>query len=338
MNLIKVDEALYKELLQKFLQNQDQRQCYLEKAKRMSISFANRNIFPEEIVRIHMNAIDQLCEDQQSEYKLSLQLLLETLIAYREEHEILHQVKEESQELKAEMEVAANMQKTLLKTEVPEVPGLDIGAITVPFKQLNGDYYHFVKGEDGTVGVTIADVIGKGVPAALSMSMVKYALESFYDEMMRPSTILRYLNRVVERNVASNMFITMFYGQYSPNTNKFRYSSAGHEPGFHYQAKKGTFSEINARGLVLGVLKHAYYTQYELELETGDYIVLLTDGVTECLRSGRFIEREEVLEVIETYAHLSAQEQVQQVYLHFNQLDDFELKDDFTLIIIKKDV
>ena len=334
MKLIKAEGELYKDLLQQYLESKNQ--YYLEKAKRMSMSFVNRNIFPEEIVRIHMQSIDILYKGEYKEYKLSMQFLLEALIAYREAHEEYNELKAESHELKAEMEVAANMQKTLLATEIPDIEGLDIGAISVPFKQLNGDYYLFVKGEDGSLGVAIADVIGKGVPAALSMSMIKYALDSFHDELLNPSAILRHLNRVVERNVDSNMFITMFYGQFFPLSNIFRFSSAGHEPGYHYRAKEGKFVEINAQGLVLGVLKHTYYTQYELQFEPGDYIVLLTDGVTECLRSDRFIEREEVLEVIEKYSHLPAQEQVHQVYLHFNHLDDFELKDDFTLIIIKK--
>src|SRR5699024_11142157 len=154
------------------------------------------------------------------------------------------------------------------------------------------------------LGVAVADVIGKGVPAALSMSMIKYALDSYHDEIMTPSASLRYLNRVVERNVASNMFITMFYGQDFPETSIFRFASAGHDPGLLYHADKGEFEEIHAQVLVLGVVKHTYYAQYELELESGDYIVLLTDGVTECLRSGRFITREEVMEVFEKYAHL----------------------------------
>src|SRR5699024_4087614 len=144
--------------------------------------------------------------------KISMQFLLEALIAYRKGHEQYTKLKEESQELKAEMEVAASMQQTLLTHDIPSISGLDIGAITVPYKQLNGDYYHFVKGEGETLGCGVADGIGKVVPAALIISMIKYALDSYHDEIMTPSAILRYLNRVVERNVASNMFIRCFMG------------------------------------------------------------------------------------------------------------------------------
>ena len=156
---------------------------------------------------------------------------------------------------------------------------------------MNGDYFHFITGEDGTMGIAVADVIGKGVPAALSMSMIKYAMDSFYDELMSPSAILRNLNAVVERNVASNMFVTMFYGQFFPASGVLRFASAGHEPGFIYREKTKEFMEIKAKGLVLGVLKNTRYNQYEMTLEKDDMIVLLTDGVPECRQNDRFIKK-----------------------------------------------
>lgn len=336
MNKIEADGQVYKELLQQYLESNNT--DYLNEAKEMSISFVSRNIFPEEIVRIHMKAIDSLYGDFFNDYKRSLQFLLESLIAYRIAHDEFEQIKLEQIQLKSEIQVAANMQKTLLATEIPDIDGLDIGAISVPFHQMNGDYLHFVQGEDGALGVAIADVIGKGVPAALSMSMIKYAMDSFYEESMSPSAILRSLNRVVERNVATNMFITMFYGQYFSSQNIFRFSSAGHEPGFLYRAKDEEFIELSAKGLVLGVLKHTHYNQYEIKIEKDDMIVLLTDGVTECKSGDRFITTEEVIEIMELYAHLSAQEHVEKVYQHFSEMSEFELKDDFTLIIIKREV
>src|SRR5699024_5665204 len=160
--------------------------------------------------------------------------------------------------------LAATMQETFLSTTIPDIEGLDIGVVSVPLRQMNGDYYHFIKGEDGTLGVAIADVIGKGVPAALSMSMIKYSMDSIHQDSHQPSTILRNLNRVVERNVTPNMFITMFYGLYEPSTSTLKFSSAGHEPGFYYNNKSKAYSEIEAKGLVLGVLPQTTYLQYEM--------------------------------------------------------------------------
>lgn len=336
MHKIEEDGQKYTDLLSRFLNNNEP--DYLEKAKAMSISFVSRNIFPEEIVRIHMKAIESLFGEELNEcnYKQSLEFLLESLIAYRKAHEEYEAIRLEQLELKSEIQVAANMQKTLLRTKIPRIKGIDIGAISIPYHQLNGDYFHFITGEDESLGVAVADVIGKGIPAALSMSMIKYAMDSFYDELMSPSAILRNLNSVVERNVATNMFITMFYGQLFPESGTLRFASAGHEPGFIYRAATNEFKEIKAKGLVLGVLKNIFYHQYELTLEDGDMIVLLTDGVTECKRGDRFIKAEEVIEIIQKYNHLPAQEHVEKVYYHFDKLEDFELKDDFTLIIMKK--
>src|SRR5699024_1264523 len=185
------------------------------------------------------------------------------MIAYRRAQNEIKTLKMEQIELKTEIQVAANMQKTLLSTEIPLLEGIDIGAISVPLHQMNGDYYHFITGNDGSMCVAIAVVIGKGVHAALSMCMIKYVLYSFDEEIMSTSAILRNLNAVVERNVASNMFITMFYGHFLPESGLLKFASAGHEPGFIYRNETNEFEEIKAKGLVLGVLKNTAYRQYE---------------------------------------------------------------------------
>ena len=150
-----------------------------------------------------------------------MNFLLEAMISYGIAHQEIQSLREKQFAIQSEISVAANMQNTLLKTEIPQAKGIDIGAISVPAHQLNGDYYHFVKGKDGTIGLAIADVIGKGIPAALSMSMIKYAIDSYPEESMKPKVILENLNRVVERNVDPNMFITMIYAQYSPRDINF---------------------------------------------------------------------------------------------------------------------
>ncbi|GAE93563.1 serine phosphatase RsbU [Gracilibacillus boraciitolerans JCM 21714] len=199
-----------------------------------------------------------------------------------------------------------------------------------------GDYYHFVTDPSGNIGIAIADVIGKGIPAALAMSMIKYSLDSFPDALQTPSIILENLNRVVERNVHSSMFITMFYGLFHPSTGLFQFSSAGHEPGFYYSAENDKFHEIKTNGLLLGVSNSAIYEQCDIEMKIGDMVILLTDGVTECRVNDQFIETNEILDVIRKYMHLPAQEAVELVYRHFERLQGFHLRDDFTLIFMKK--
>lgn len=335
-NTTKSDTENYKDLLKRYVETQDEQSLY--GAEQISKSFIKNNILPEEIINLHIQALTELYPDLSEELKVSMNFLLETMISYGLAHQEFQTLRKKQLELQSEIEVAAGMQETLLTTKKPSINGLDIGVISVPAHQMNGDYHHFIKGRDGSLGVAVADVVGKGVPAALCMSMIKYSMDSLPEEQMGPQAILKNLNRVVERNVDPSMFITMFYAQYLPEERKLRYSSAGHEPGFFYHHQEDRFTEIEARGLVLGVSPDVSYNQYEHVIETGDMVILLTDGVTECRQGDRFIETGEVLDVIRSYSHLPAQEMVESVYKYFERMQHFQLRDDFTLIVIQKDV
>lgn len=335
-DVIKLDAANYKDLLKHYIDTQDEKSLY--GVEQVSKSFIKNHILPEEIVNLHIQALAELYPEMSEKFQHSMDFLLEAMISYGLAHQEFQMLREKQYEIKSEISVAASMQNTLLGTTKPEIEGLDIGVISVPAHQMNGDYHHFVKGKDGSLGIAIADVIGKGIPAALCMSMIKYAMDSYPEDSMEPKSILKNLNRVVERNVDASMFITMLYAQYLPCEHKLHYASAGHEPGFYYDAEKGTFTEIETKGLVLGVSSDAEYEQYELKVNKGDMVILLTDGVTECRDGDRFIESEEILEVIKSYEDLPAQEMVNKVYKHFERLQDFELRDDFTLLILRREV
>lgn len=336
MNTLKLDLGSYQELLKHYIKTQDEKSLY--EAEQISKLSMQQNVSPEEIINVHIQALYDLYPNLPEEIQSSMNFLLETMISYGLAYQEFQALREQQLELKSEISVAASMQQTLLSTTKPSIDGLDIGAISVPSHQMNGDYYHFIKDSDGSLGIAIADVIGKGIPAALCMSMIKYSMDSLPENRMRPNAILESLNRVVERNVDPSMFITMFYGHYEPANEKFLYSTAGHEPGFYYNAKEEKFEEIEAKGLVLGVTKDTTYKDYERKIDQGDMIILLTDGVTECRQGDRFIEQGEVLDVIKQYAHLPAQEIVESVFKYFERLQDFQLRDDFTLIILRKNV
>lgn len=324
----------YIKLLKQYIMTEDEEALY--KADQFSKESLQKDFSPDEIVQLHIESLLNLYPDLSKEMRLSLDFLLQTMISYGIAHQEFQVLRERQRELKSEIDVAAKMQKTLLDTSIPKLDDLEVGAISLPAKIMNGDYHHFIQDSDGNVGVAVADIIGKGIPAALCMSMIKYALDSFPDTLVQPDAILKLLNRVVEANIESGMFITMFYGFYDQKSHHFSYSSAGHEPGFFYSAKDGTFEEITAKGIVLGVKKNANYERFTRKLEIGDMIVLLTDGVTECRRGQYFIEREEVIEVLQRYKDLHPEVLVKNVFQHFERLQDFELCDDFTLIVIKR--
>lgn len=336
MESTKFDLDNYRQLLKDYLVTNDETALYqAEQFSRLSVQ---HKVSPEEIIHIHIEALKGMYPELPREISDSLNFLLEAMISYGlalQENQFL---REKQSELESEISVAANMQKTLLSTVKPTIVGLDIGAISVPASTMNGDYYHFVTNREGKLGIALADVIGKGIPAALAMSMIKYAMDSYTESQEEPQAILENLNRVVERNVDPGMFITMFYGQYNPEEETFSYASAGHEPGFYYHADTDEFEEIQAPGLVLGVKCDTTYQPFLRKVKKNDCLILLTDGVTECRVGERFIEREEILQVLKTYIHLPAQEAVKKVFHYFEELQDFQLRDDFTLIIIKKEV
>ncbi|MBX9976166.1 PP2C family protein-serine/threonine phosphatase [Cytobacillus firmus] len=336
MDFREMMESKYRDILENYIKEQSEQALYQgQKFSRKSIE---HKISPEEIISVHKSLMGELYPDLPEYVHHSFDILLEVMIGYGFAYREHQNLKHIQQELRTEMEIAANVQQTLLGTQVPSVEGLDIGAISVPAKHMNGDYFHFVQDENSTISIAIADVIGKGLPAALCMSMIKYAMDSLPENRNDPKTVLENLNRVVEQNVDLTMFITMFYGIYDTNSHMFSYGSAGHEPGLFFAAETGEFTELAAKGLLLGIDKKTKYRQYEKRVNPGDMIILMSDGVTECRTEEGFIEKESLLELIKKYIHLSAQEIVNSVYKELEKLQHFQLRDDFTLIILKRNV
>lgn len=326
-------EPKYRGIINSYLKDQNEQVLY--QGQKLSRKLIEHDISPEEIISLHKSI---MIENNATKEQLldSFDILLEVMMSYGLAYREHQSLRTEQIEIKNEIEVAANMQQTLLRTSIPEIEGLDIGALSLPARQMNGDYYHFVKDEKDCVGIAIADVIGKGIPAALSMSMIKYSMDSMSDNRHNPGDILESLNRVVEQNVDPSMFITMCYGVYDPHAHKFSYATAGHEPGFFYESKSQQFHDLNGKGLLLGINKRTKYEVYERAVLPGDTIFLFSDGVSECRTDDGFIEREEITGLIEKYIHLPAQEIVTNVYKDLERMQEFKLRDDFTLIVLKR--
>jgi sigma-B regulation protein RsbU (phosphoserine phosphatase) len=323
----------YRELLTSYLR--DKSEDHLYEAQQMSRWMMEQKIPPEEMVSYHAEAVKSELPDLPPSVRDSFDVLIEMMIGYgismREHESLLNRQKE----LEYEIEVAVGMQQTLLPDAPPDLPDLDIGVISVPAYRMSGDYYNFVDDGGGAVGVAISDIIGKGIPAALCMSMIKYAMDQF-DHPLDPSDILRRLNIVVERNVDPSMFITMVYGVYDIHNHRFRYAAAGHEPGFYFHAASGEYRDMTTRGLVLGVTKDITYEEYELRLDPGDAIILFSDGVTEARIDGRFLGRERFCELIAAHMDQPAQQAVETIYQELYEQANYEQKDDQTILIIRR--
>ncbi len=326
-------EQKYREIINNYLSDQNEQLLY--QGQKLSRKLIEYSTTPEEIINLHRSILIELEPNLSQSVLSSFDILLEVMMGYGLAYREHQSLRNQQQQLKTEIEIARNMQKTLLGTKIPKMKSLDIGAISVPAKHMSGDYYHFVEDENGCMGVAIADIIGKGIPAALCMSMIKYAMDSL-QENVQPHAILESLNRVVEQNVDPNMFISMFYGMYNPIDHQFLFSSAGHEPGFFYDSKHQQFTDLSAEGLLLGIEKKTKYKQYDISLQKNDLVILLSDGVTECRTKEGFIERKILTEIIKKYIDLTAQEMVNHVYKELERIQAFQLRDDFTLIILKR--
>ncbi|WP_205407177.1 PP2C family protein-serine/threonine phosphatase [Sporosarcina sp. PTS2304] len=324
----------YKQMLENYLRSKGEEDLYL--GQQFSRSFIEKSIAPEDVISIHKNSIEELIENLPPDVGVSFDFLIEMMIHYGlalKEHQSLIR-KQES--IQMEMDIAVRVQNTLLQTTTPEVIGLDVGWISKPAKQMNGDYVYFLNETPNEVCMAVADIIGKGMSAAMHMSMVKFGMDSLRYEKRSPSEVLSFINKMIEKSIADSMFISMFYGKYDTETSTLRYSSAGHEPALFYRAAQQEFSLLESKGLLLGVQEQAKYEERVVKLEEGDFIAVMTDGVTETRTEKGFMEMEMLEELLCRVKSESAQTMVDSLFNELSKMQDYQLHDDFTLVILKK--
>ncbi len=183
-----------------------------------------------------------------------------------------------------ELQVVADIQRSLLPKVVPQIPGLDIAAYYQTSKWAGGDYYDFFPKPDGKWGLLIADVSGHGTPAAVLMAVTHSLAHGFPGPHDPPSALLaRVNNQLATLYTADNeAFVTAFYGIYDPSNRTLTYSSAGHNPPRLMRCGDGTVQSLEgARSLPLGLIAEEVYRDEVLALHPGDQLAFYTDGITE---------------------------------------------------------
>src|SRR5699024_10833967 len=294
-----------------------------------------KDLLPEDIVEIHKNYVQAL-ELSSEQISKTFNVLKEVVKGfgynYRDYQDLVNRLQYHDKEI----DLASRLQQTMLKTDIPQFDSIQIGVISVAAQKVSGDYFNLIDHKDGTMSFAVADVIGKGIPAALAMSMIKFGMDS-YGHSQLPSDGLKRLNRVVEKNVNQNMFVTMCYGLYEEINNMLYYSSAGHEPGYIYRDQDGEFEEMSERGIVLGVNKHTRYKQSEIKIELQDMIIVYTDGVTELRdQQNEIIKTKNLLNMIKEHKQLHSQDIVQILYEELVKLQNPNKRDDLTILIVKR--
>jgi sigma-B regulation protein RsbU (phosphoserine phosphatase) len=255
--------------------------------------------------------------------------LLGSLRRYVEEGRVLREKRREIRE-------ARDVQQRLLPAGLTGLPGYDIQAYWKPVHEVGGDYFDAIRVGGASVGICIADVAGKGLPAALLMSNMQASVRAFAQRTTSPAEMCRELNRVALENAKAARFTTLFYAVLDSDGGSLRYTNAGHVPPIVLR-RDGTIHRLSDGGTVLGIFRDADYEETQVRFDPGDRLVLITDGITEA-RNGQDEEfgEERLLRLVQEHRELSAGS-LQRVLL--DELESFAagpLQDDATLMIVSR--
>jgi len=192
----------------------------------------------------------------------------------------LYQESLEKQKLEEELALARQIQLGLLPKVYPKGEFFELCAFTQPARQVGGDYYDFVETEEGRVGIIIADATGKGIPAAMLMSLVHASLRAEVRNRLCPSLVIANINQLIFSSTSSERFATVFYGELDPRSRRLVYCNAGHNyPMVIHQ--DGRIEFLVTGGLILGAFEEAVYEKGEVPLQRNDIIFFYSDGLTE---------------------------------------------------------
>jgi phosphoserine phosphatase RsbU/P len=206
----------------------------------------------------------------------------------------------EKQKMEDELLIAREIQKGLLPSILPSIPGIDIAAANYSSKQVGGDYYDAVPVDDHRFILAIGDVSGKGTPAALLMANIQATIRALVPLQLPLSELTARVNNLMCQNTGGDKFVTFFWGMLDHQQHTLRYVNAGHNHPYLVHAD-GSFDRLEKGGMILGVLETTIpYEEGEVKLERGDLLVLFTDGVSEAMNASSQEYGEERLEAIIT--------------------------------------
>ena len=247
----------------------------------------------------------------------------------------------ERERLLAEFSVAQKAQAQMLPVRPPDLPGLDVAAACLPAREVGGDLYDFVPLKDGRWGFVVADVSGKGVPAALYMTLTKGLLISVACDHADPDRIMKEINRHLYRGGRRGVFVTLAFAVVDPETRRIHCVRAGHNPLLWRQTRKGRTIWLSPSGIGLGLAAERLFDRSisveSIQLEPGDLFVLYSDGITEAMNSdGDEYGQERLSEVLSRSDALEAAETRDRV---LNEVAAFAgstpQHDDITLVVVR---
>jgi phosphoserine phosphatase RsbU/P len=233
-----------------------------------------------------------------------------------------------------ELNRAREIQQALLPKEIPQIEGFEIGGTWEPARIVGGDYFDVIRLSEKKLGICIADVVGKGVPAALFMANVQATVRAYASESASPAWLCARVNSVVCANIAAEKFVTLFYGVLDAEQKIMKYASAGH-PRPILKNASGRVTQLDNGGAVLGVFPNYEYEDSVVQLAPGDQLVLFTDGITEAAKAdGAQFGEDGLIQVVKRLAHEPPSKLNAELLTDVKSFCDSHLQDDATLITI----
>ncbi len=275
---------------------------------------------------------------------------IENCLAIGLENHYLIKIKKKHEKVDREISTGAEIQSQLLPDYCPIIHGIDMAALCRPALQLGGDYYDFMclkpnisekRKEKSRWAFVIGDVMGKGIPAGLLMTMLRGMLRAEVLTGLPPDRILHDLNQLAINDLdQSHRFVTLFYSDYDPRTRKLRFANAAHNPPLLWKSSDQKIIKLDAEGFVLGLQKDAEYHCGEIKLNQNDLVLYYTDGIIDTSNSlGQRFDEERL---IKTLIKLCKQSYTSQEILNriFKKLDEFtgqnrHLEDDASMVIFQ---
>jgi phosphoserine phosphatase RsbU/P len=241
--------------------------------------------------------------------------------------------------MQRELNLAGHLQKNFLPQKFSDVEGWEISAALQPASETSGDFYDLFRLEDGKLAILIADVVDKGVSAALLMvltwALLRERIQSWPEQ---PEAIFSEVNQRILSILKDLEFVTVFLGILTPQTGKLIYANAGHNPPLIFQTRKEGILQLNRTGMPLGLSEENQWTQETAELSVGDVMLLYTDGLTEaCNPSGEYAGLDRLINCVQPVIQHRADEIKNHIE---NELQTFlsnhAPQDDMTLMVVKR--
>jgi phosphoserine phosphatase RsbU/P len=248
----------------------------------------------------------------------------------------------EQERLRRELELASEVQKRLFPQHSPETAAIQVIGMCLPARGVGGDYYDFLDLGNGQTGIALADVAGKGIAAALLMSIVQASLRSLAgNNGASLAQLASRMNRLLHGSTGASSYATFFYGQVDERARVLRYVNAGHNPPFLLCRGNGTgtaaIQELTVGGMIIGMFAQAQYEEGSVDLHSGDVLMLFTDGVSEAHNPAEEEYGDERLkDLLTRSAHLPLEEMSARVFDELKiWMSDAPQHDDLTFVLMK---